>query len=82
MGTKGNLMHVYLSISVALLVLAIACFNYINLATARSMRRAKEINMRRVLGASRRNLVIQLLGESLLTAFFAIRVLEKRPSRG
>ncbi|MBN1271682.1 MAG: ABC transporter permease [Candidatus Aminicenantes bacterium] len=55
-----------------LLVLVIACINYVNLATARSADRTKEIGMRKVVGAGKRHLVIQLLGESILQAFIAL----------
>ena len=58
--------YVYLLSVVALLILAIACFNFINLATARSSTRAKEISMRKVVGAQRRQLIIQFIGESVL----------------
>ncbi len=56
---------------IAFLVLLIACINFINLSTARSSTRAKEIGMRKVIGASRINLVFQFLGESILFALIA-----------
>ena len=54
--------------ALALIILAIACINFVNLTTARSMRRIKEASVRKVLGAKRFNLVKQFLGESLLIA--------------
>lgn len=54
--------------AVAGLILLIACINFMNLATARSMQRAREVSMRKVLGATRQQLVGQFLGETVLTA--------------
>ncbi|NUM80389.1 ABC transporter permease [bacterium] len=58
--------------TIALLVLLIACINYMNLATARSSRRLKEVGMRKVLGAQRFQLVRQFLGESFLVTSAAL----------
>lgn len=63
---RGNLFYVYAFGAIALFVLLVACINYMNLATARSTRRAKEVGMRKVLGASRGQLVTQFIGESVL----------------
>ena len=57
---------------VALLILLMACINFTNLATARSERRAKEVGIRKVVGAERHQLVRQFLGESVLYAFFSL----------
>ncbi|HUU04625.1 MAG TPA: ABC transporter permease, partial [Patescibacteria group bacterium] len=57
--------------AVALFVLLIACINFMNLATARSVSRAKEIGLRKVVGAQRKSIIGQFYGESILTAFLA-----------
>ncbi|GAB5557001.1 MAG: ABC transporter permease [Schleiferiaceae bacterium] len=57
---------------IALFILIIACINYMNLATSRSVKAAKEVGVRKVLGASRGQLVWRFLGESLLIAAFAV----------
>jgi putative ABC transport system permease protein len=59
---------------VALLILGVACANFINLATARASQRAREVALRKVLGATRGQLVVQFLGESLLIASVAMLV--------
>jgi len=56
----------------AVLILVIAAINFMNLSTARALRRAKEVSMRKVLGASRRQLVRQFLGEAVLTVLLAL----------
>jgi putative ABC transport system permease protein len=59
---------------VALLILAMACINFVNLSTARAGQRAREVALRKVLGASRGQLVTQFLGESLLIVAFAMLI--------
>jgi putative ABC transport system permease protein len=68
----GKIYYVYIFGSVALFMLLIACINYMNLATARSARRAKEIGIRKVTGSTKPQLVAQFLIESTLTAIFAL----------
>lgn len=57
---------------VAALLLLIACFNYMNLSTARHVTRAREVGMRKVIGANKTNLISQFLGESLLMSLLAL----------
>ena len=59
---------------VALLILAMACINFINLSTARAGQRAREVALRKVMGASRRQLVVQFVGESLLVTGLAMLI--------
>jgi putative ABC transport system permease protein len=66
----GNIQYVYIFSAIALLVLAIACINYINLATAKAAGRAKEVGIRKVAGAVRGQLFIQFISESLVVTFF------------
>lgn len=68
---EGNIKNIRLFTIIASIVLLIACINFMNLATARSEKRAKEVGMRKVIGASRKSLIVQFLGESLLSAFLS-----------
>jgi len=68
----GSISYIYIFSAVAFFMLLIACINYMNLTTARSARRAKEIGIRKVTGSSKLQLVSQFLIESTLTAFFAL----------
>ena len=69
---RGNETYVKALSIIALFVLVIACFNFINLATARSFRRAKEIGVRKVVGADRKQLIIQFIGETILLSVFSM----------
>jgi putative ABC transport system permease protein len=66
MGTNGDITYVYLFGAIALFILGIACINFMNLSTARSSNRAKEVGVRKVLGSLRSHLVKQFLMESIL----------------
>ncbi|MBS1596926.1 MAG: ABC transporter permease [Bacteroidetes bacterium] len=63
---NGSITYVYIIGAVALLILAIACFTYINLSTARSIERAKEVGIRKVSGAYKTQIFAQFIGESLI----------------
>lgn len=71
---KGNLQTVVALSAAALLVLVIACINFVNLATARSGRRFREVGLRKVVGAQRRQLVGQLMIESCFTVMLSMMV--------
>ncbi len=70
-GSNGHLSYVYIFSAIALFILLIACINFMNLATARSAARAREVGMRKVVGAQRWQLAGQFLGESILFTGFA-----------
>lgn len=65
----GSIQYVYVFSGIAALVLIIACINYINLATAKAADRAKEVGIRKVVGAVRKQLFLQFVGESLVIVF-------------
>lgn len=66
LGINSDIRYIYLFASIAFIILLLASINYMNLATAQSATRAKEVGMRKVLGARKGQLVYQLLGESFL----------------
>jgi ABC-type antimicrobial peptide transport system permease subunit len=68
----GNIQYVYIFSVVGIFILAVACINFMNLATARSARRAKEVGLRKVAGALRFQLIRQFLAESSLIAFLSL----------
>jgi putative ABC transport system permease protein len=67
--SSGAMLNVWIFSSVALLVLIIACINFMNISTARSVSRAKETGLRKLNGASRPDLMIQFFGESMFYSF-------------
>ena len=69
---NNSIQYVYLFLIIGLFILLIAVFNFINLTTARSAKRAREVGVRKVAGSTRAELVFQFLSESLLTTFFAL----------
>jgi len=69
---NGSITALYAFSGIALLILLIACVNFMNLATARSAQRAREVGMRKVLGANRANLIRQFLGEAVLLSSIAV----------
>jgi len=71
-GKEQGMMVVRVFLIVALIVLLIACINYVNLITARAIKRSKEISMRKIVGAGKAELFMQFLSESLLTFLIAL----------
>jgi len=67
----SNLIYSYILSGIAFFILLIACINFVNLTVARSLKRAKEIGVRKVIGGSRKQLIIQFLGESFLLCLCA-----------
>jgi len=70
--TNSDIRYIYLFSAIAFFILLIACFNYMNLSTARSTARLKEVGIRKVVGADRRQLILQFLSESLLFTGLAL----------
>jgi len=70
----GSMEYIYIFAAIGVFLLLIACINYMNLATARSMRRAREVGVRKVMGAWRGQLIAQFLAESILLAIIALTV--------
>lgn len=74
LGVNGNIDYVYIFSAAALFILLIACINFMNLSTARSSGRAKEVGIRKVLGTAKRSLIGQFLTESTIMAYLAFMV--------
>jgi len=72
LGDNSDIRLIYAFWAIAVIVLLIACINFMNLATARSAGRAKEVGMRKVLGAQRTKLIVQFLGESFVFALLSL----------
>ncbi len=71
LGMNGNIQIIYIFSAVGLFILLIACVNFMNLSTARSSNRAREVGVRKVLGSPRKYLVAQFLSESVMVTFIA-----------
>ena len=71
MVSASNPMYSYILSGISLFILLIGCINFVNLAVARSVKRAKEIGIRKVVGSDRKQLIFQFLGESFLLCFIA-----------
>ncbi|MBO9613957.1 MAG: ABC transporter permease [Dyadobacter sp.] len=71
---NGSMTYLYIFGSIAVFLLLIACINFMNLSTARSEKRAKEVGVRKVMGAVRNSLVYQFLGESMMLAVMGLAI--------
>jgi len=69
---QGNITTVYIFSIISILILVMACFNFMNLSTALSSKRSREIGIRKTAGASRYQLIVQLLSESIIIALIAL----------
>ncbi|MEQ8425153.1 MAG: ABC transporter permease, partial [Cyclobacteriaceae bacterium] len=69
---NGNINNVYMMGVIGLFIVLIACFNFVNLSTARATKRSKEVGLRKVVGAVRNQLIAQYLSESILITFFGL----------
>jgi putative ABC transport system permease protein len=67
----GRIKYVHLFSIIGAIILLIACINFMNLATARSQKRAKEVGVRKVMGATRQGLINQFIGEAIILSFLA-----------
>jgi len=70
----GDILYVYIFSAIALIVLFIACINFINLTTAKADNRAREVGMRKIVGAHKLNIIHQFFGESLVLTVFALLI--------
>lgn len=70
--TNGSMRNVYMMGVIGIFIVLIACFNFVNLATARATKRAKEVGLRKVVGAFKNQLITQYLSESVLIAFCSL----------
>ncbi len=71
-GTNGDIRDIIIFSMIAAFILVIACINFMNLSTARSLKRSKEVGLRKVFGADRRNLIFQFLGESVFMSLLSL----------
>ncbi len=70
--SRGAIQYIYIFSAIAVFILLIACINFMNLSTARSAKRSREITIRKTVGASRNNLIFQFLGEAMIISFIAM----------
>ncbi|MEZ5084343.1 MAG: ABC transporter permease [Bacteroidales bacterium] len=70
--TNSDIDYVYAFLAIAIFILLIACINFMNLSTARSVQRAKEVGLRKVVGAHRQQLIYQFIGETIMLSFAAL----------
>jgi putative ABC transport system permease protein len=71
---QGNIAYLYAFTGIGILIILLACINYMNLSTAKSVKRANEIAMKKTLGSSKSSLVLSFLSESLLLSFLSLFV--------
>jgi putative ABC transport system permease protein len=71
---RGNITYVNALTIIAIFILLIACFNFINLATAKSLQRAKEVGVRKSIGAGRKQLMLQFIGETILLSCISVLI--------
>lgn len=71
---RGNIAYVNALIIIAIFIISIACFNFVNLATAKSLQRAKEVGVRKAIGAERKQLIFQFMGETVMLTFISILI--------
>ena len=74
LGLNGDIKNIYIFTAVGIFILIIASINFVNLAIARSAGRAKEVGMRKTVGANRMSLIKQFLGEAILTTIIAMSI--------
>lgn len=73
-GVVSDIFYVYVFSTIALLIILLACINFMNLSSARSVQRAKEVGIRKTLGSQKGNLIIQFLSESILFSFLSLLI--------
>lgn len=74
LSSGGNIQYIYIFSAIALFILLIACINFMNLTTARSANRAKEVGIRKVMGTGRKNLIVQFLLESMILVLLSLLI--------